>query len=139
MPDPSPAPTPLPDRVQCERALDNLMRSGEPLTMALLAFRDGRPFALRSTVRRDPGKCAAMSSSLAALSNAILRDIDQDRSELTLLEGAKGKIVLIQVPSGNNLLLLAVHAKSDANLGRILAYSKSCAGEIAKAFPTASP
>lgn len=129
-----PQPLVQPDRDRCEQALHKLIYSGEPVVTAMLAYRDGRPYLAKSHARPDPGKLAAMTSALAALSSTVLRELAGDASDLTLIEGRSGKLVLIPVAAADRLLMLAVHAEGNANLGRLLSYARACAAQVDAAF-----
>lgn len=118
-------------RQRCESVLDGLIGRVDDVSLALLAFCDGLPLLMRSRDRIDAGKLAAMSASMAALSDTLLREISNDMAELTLLEGSKSKILVLRVPVPSNLLLLMVHAQSTANLGRLLVHVKECAAKVA--------
>jgi predicted regulator of Ras-like GTPase activity (Roadblock/LC7/MglB family) len=123
-----------PDRGRCEDALHKLLYSGEPVVTAMLAYRDGRSFLVKSHGHPEPGNLAAMTSALAALSSTVLRELAGDESDLTLIESRTGKLVLIPVPAADRLLMLAVHAEGSANLGRLLSYARACAVQANAAF-----
>jgi len=118
-------------RQRCESVLEGLLARVDDVSLALLAFCDGLPLLLRSRERLDSGKLAAMSASMAALSDTLLREVSGDAAELTLLEGKNGKILVLRVPVASQLLLLMVHARSTANLGRLLVHAKECAAKVA--------
>lgn len=124
----------IPNRARCEAALQRLLDSGEPVVTAMLAYRDGRPFLTKSLAKPDPGKLAAMTSALSSLSSTVLKELAQDAADLTLIEGRTGKLILIPIPAAKRLLMLAVHAEGSANLGRILAYCRTCAIQVDEAF-----
>ena len=131
----APVMLPTPDRRQCERALDELVALNvDGISLALLAYRDGHPYLFRGKDLQNAGKLAAMASSMAALSGTMLREIDSDSGEMTLLQGKKGKIIIVQVPAANNLMLLAVHTTEEVNLGLLLAHTKSCVTRVAASF-----
>lgn len=56
---------------------------------------------------------------------------------MTLLEGRKGKRVVVKVPAQQDLLLLSVHATTAVNLGRRLARVRWCVMNMAASFHTA--
>lgn len=129
----------VPNKQLCEQAIEGLMSSSEPVSSVLLAYRDGRPFVLKSKAKPNAEKFSAMASSLGALSTSILRELGGDKNELTLIEGVQSKLILVSIPTANHLLLLAVHAELGANLGRLLTYTKACANTVAGSFqPRAS-
>ncbi len=124
-----------PDVVACEAALKKLMDDETAIITVMLAFRDGRPFMVRPRTQPNPGRLAAMSSALATLSTTVLRELTGNDSDLTLIEGQDGKLLLIPIPAAGRLLMLTVHADGEANLGRLLSYSRHCATSINAAFP----
>ena len=127
-------PIPEPDRRQCETALDALMATSDSLDTVLLAYRDGRPFLLRSRSRQNPGKLAAMIGSLVALSQTLLKETSQDTLDLAVLEGAKNKLVTTRIAAGDGLLVLAALADSSVSLGRLLNDTRACANRVASSF-----
>ncbi|GEM_PF-4244849 len=124
-----------PDVVACEAALKKLMDDESSILTVMLAFRDGRPFMVRPRTQPNPGRLAAMSSALSTLSTTVLRELTGNDSDLTLIEGQDGKLLLIPIPAAGRLLMLTVHADGGANLGRLLSYSRHCAASINAAFP----
>ncbi|NCT67805.1 MAG: hypothetical protein GXC76_09185 [Rhodanobacteraceae bacterium] len=124
-----------PDRARCIQALDDLVKRCDGVNAAMLALRDGRPYAERSGGRVEPGKFAAMASSLLALGSSVLRELSAGTLDHVLVEGGAGKLVVANVPGSHGLLILAVLASHDARLGLVLGQAKTCALEVAAAFP----
>ncbi|HEX7816726.1 roadblock/LC7 domain-containing protein [Dyella sp.] len=106
--------------------LQRLVDSSEPVTIALLAQRDGRAIetasASGSTVL--PTKLAAMTSATAALSQTLLREVAQDRMAMTLIEGKAGIFLAMPVVLRAATLLLGVHAGDGVSLGRLVNYTR---------------
>lgn len=124
-----------PDRGRCEAALDRLLASSDGITCAMLALRDGRTFAVRHRSPMDAGKLAAMTSSMSALGQSVLRDLKSGPLDHLLIDGAEGKLVLATIPSSNGLLILAVHAGKSVPLGFVLGQAKACATIVSAAIP----
>lgn len=125
----------VPDRVRCARALDTLFERCDGVDVAMLALRDGRPFVEKARRTMDSGRMAAMTSSLVALGQSVLKELRAGAMDHILVEGAAGKLVVSAVPGTGGLLLLAVSAASDARLGLVLGQSKICCAEVAAAIP----
>lgn len=124
-----------PDRHTCETALVQLLTTREGVITAMLAFRDGRPYLVKSRDKsQHPARLAAMVSSLAALSQSILKETTQDGLDLTLLEGNRSKLAMLKISEGNGLLVLAVLADGGVNLGRMLSDTRACAAKVAESF-----
>lgn len=124
-----------PDRSRCLAALEDLLGRCEGTQAAMLALRDGRPFADRVQSGVDVGRFAAMASSLAALGQSVLRELKAGPMDHVLVEGAEGKLVLVSVPDTGGLLLLAVLASHEARLGLVLGHARICAQAVAAAIP----
>ena len=119
------------DRTRCISLLDKLLTGSEGLNAALLALRDGRPFAERVRHGVDAGRFAAMASSLTALGRSVLGELRLGETDHLLIEGSAGKIVLCSVPDSGRLLLLAVVASQEARLGLVLGQARICAEAVA--------
>ena len=118
------------DKAACTSAINDLFERCEGVNAVMLAKRDGRPFVERSKITSDAGKFAAMSSSLLALGNSVLKELDGGALDHVLIEGQKGKLVIVSVPGSLGLLLLAVQATNEARLGMVLGHAKACATRI---------
>lgn len=125
----------VPDRARCGRALETLFERCDGVNVAILALRDGRPFVEKTRRTMDSGRMAAMTSSLVALGQSVLKEISAGALDHMLVEGAGGKLVVSAVPGTGGLLLLAVSAASDARLGLVLGQAKICCAEVAAAIP----
>lgn len=127
-----------PDRGRCLAAIDTLLRGCEGAQAAMLALRDGRPFVERLAAGIDSGRFAAMTSSLGALGQSVLRELRGGHIDHLLVEGSEGKLVICTVPETGGLLLLAVLASHEARLGLVLGQAKLCAQSVAAAIPAAA-
>lgn len=125
----------VPDRARCAQALDALFERCEGVDAAMLALRDGRPFVEKSRRALDPGRMAAMSSSLVALGQSVLKELRAGAMDHLLIEGTAGKLAVSTVPGTGGLLLLAVLAERDARLGLVLGQAKICCMAVAAAIP----
>lgn len=123
-----------PKLLACSQAVEQFMVRCDYVNMVMVAFRDGRPFVSRSRSDIEPGKFAAMSSSLMALGNTVLRELNAGTLDHLVVEGAQGKMVVAAVPASNGMLIIAVHSNADARLGLVLGHSKTCALAISTAI-----
>ncbi len=98
----------VPDRVRCARALETLFERCDGVHVAMLALRDGRPFVEKTRRTMDSGRMAAMTSSLVALGQSVLKELNAGALDHILIEGGEGKLVVSTVPGTGGLLLLAV-------------------------------
>lgn len=126
-----------PDKARCAATLDQLMRSGADINASMLALRDGRPFVERCRTPMDSGRFAAMSSSLVALGQSVLRELGAAPLDHVVIEGTEGKLIIFSVPGSSGLLILAVFASRNARLGLVLSQSKTCAQAISTTFTVA--
>jgi len=118
----------------CVTAIDDLMARCDDVTAAMLALRDGRPWIERARVKHEPGKFAAMSSSLVALGQSVLRELGAGALDHVLVEGIDGKLVVANVPGSGGLMLISVLAKREARLGLVLGHTKTCALAVSSAI-----
>lgn len=118
----------------CATALEDLMVRCDDVTAAMLALRDGRPYIERIRGKTEPGKFAAMSSSLVALGQTVLRELGVGALDHVLIEGVDGKLVVANVPGSGGLVLISVLAKREARLGLVLGHTKTCALAVSAAI-----
>ncbi|XRD85976.1 roadblock/LC7 domain-containing protein [Dyella acidisoli] len=104
----------------------------------MFALRDGRSYAERCRSTLSINKFAAMSSSLVALSNSVLREIAADTLSYLLIEGEGHKLVLCKVTGSKSALILSIMAKHEINLGLVLGLAKMCVKEVVEAELSAS-
>lgn len=121
-------------RAACASALDALLERCEGISAAMLAFRDGRPYVDRVRDQPARGKFAAMSSSLVALGQTVLREVQGGTLDHVLVEGTDGKFVVSSIPGSGGLLVIAVLAQRDARLGLVLGHTKSCVLAVSAAL-----
>lgn len=124
------------NRLACKTALDNLMTRCDDVSAAMLALRDGRPYAENIRGKAEPGKLAAMSSSIVALGQTVLRELGSGSLNHVLVEGTDGKLVVASIPGSGGLLIISVLAKRDARLGLVLGHTKMCALEVSSSIST---
>ena len=77
-------------------------------------------------------RIAAMSSSLQALSEAIVREAGLSRSRNLIIESDGGTIVVLGIPDISPRLSLAVVASGSEILGRLLWVTRSCCAALGR-------
>lgn len=126
----------MPSQRQCLAALDKAMEHCPGIAAGMFALRDGRCYAERSRSRVSAGKFAAMTSSLMALSNSVMAELAADSPGYLLIEGRTHKLVACKVPRRQVGLIVAILAQSEASLGLVLGYARTCARDVCEAEET---
>ncbi|MGE4069966.1 MAG: roadblock/LC7 domain-containing protein [Lysobacterales bacterium] len=110
--------------------LQHLLSDVPAILGAFLATDDGFEIChVLSGRELDPARLAAMSSSLVALSHALVSETDLGQSNNMIIEADKGTILLLSVP-GDVKLALTVVARPGATLGQVLMMSKLAVADI---------
>lgn len=125
-------------RDACLAQLRHLVERTPGIHVAALGLRDGRPFAHAHRSEVDAGKLAAIASSLTALGATALRELAAGALDHVLIEGARGKLVLVRLPELSGLMILAVQASADTRLGLVLGQARSCAVGLGEVLRQAS-
>jgi predicted regulator of Ras-like GTPase activity (Roadblock/LC7/MglB family) len=103
------------------------------VTLAVLTSGDG--FEIAAHPRLPIGqRIAAMSSSLQALSEAILREAGLGRSRNLIIESDGGTVVVLAIPDTSPRLSLAVVASGNEILGRLLWTTRSCCAALGRSL-----
>jgi predicted regulator of Ras-like GTPase activity (Roadblock/LC7/MglB family) len=110
-------------RALCQTELDRLVASTPGVRCAMLALRDGRPF-VQSAAGIDPGRFAAMASSMCALGDSVLKELSSGSLDHVLVDGSDGKLVISKVPGCGGLIVLGLLATHQALLGLLLGHAK---------------
>ncbi len=71
-------------------------------------------------------RLAAMASSIHALGSALVREVDLGCYENLVLEGSKGKMLMMSVPGCEGSLLLTAIASQDALFGHFHYVCRAC-------------
>lgn len=125
------------DRVACTHELKQLRERCRGVQATMLALRDGRSFTHLASSSMDVDKFAAMSSSLVALGDTMLRELDAGTFDHVLVDGSRGKLVVSKISGCGGLLILATLATADTRPGLVLGYTRTCALSICEALRTA--
>lgn len=118
------------DRGHCLTLIDALCARCPDIDAVMLVLRDGRPFAEKTRASVEPGRMGAMTSSLVALGQSVLKELQAGPMDHILIDGAAGKLVISVIPGTGGLMLLAVLAARDARLGLVLGQAKMCSQEV---------
>lgn len=117
-------------RQQCQAELKRLIENCAGIKCALLALRDGRPFAQASQQSFDPARFAAMSSSLSALGDSVLKELVAGSLDHVLVDGSDGKLVISKIPGCGGVMILGLLASHQTLLGLLLGHAKECSNTI---------
>ena len=121
--------------VICQRSIDQLMKDNPGIFLAVVATTDGFE-VVSAPVRVDEGgeasRLAAMSSSMLALAEAMVREADLSICNDVLVDCAAGRLLLLSVPVSDARFVLCVGARGDTTLGHVLAAGRLCAEEMSK-------
>ena len=96
----------------------------------VLAQTDGFEIAKATRSAVPAARLAALASSMLALGEAALRELGLGGRGNVLIEGATGKLLLLDVPLPAQPLVLAVVAGHDAVTGSLLWATRQCVQQI---------
>jgi predicted regulator of Ras-like GTPase activity (Roadblock/LC7/MglB family) len=114
-----------------QRELAELVAANTGVTLAVLTSGDGFEVAAHPHLPMAQ-RIAAMSSSLQALSEAILREAGLSRSRNLIIESDGGTVVVLAIPDTSPRLSLAVVASGNEILGRLLWATRSCCAALGR-------
>jgi uncharacterized protein len=117
-------------RQLCHAELTRLIENCAGVKCAILALRDGRPFAQASQQSFDPARFAAMSSSLSALGDSVLKELAAGSLDHVLVDGSDGKLVISKIPGCGGVMILGLLASHQTLLGLLLGHAKECSNTI---------
>jgi uncharacterized protein len=116
-----------PERVTAARRhLQEFVDSNSEVTLAVLTSSDGFEIAAHPRGLPVAKRIAAMSSSLQALSEAIVREAGLGHSRNLIIESDGGTVVILGIANTTSRLSLAVMATGNEILGRLLWASRHC-------------
>jgi uncharacterized protein len=114
--------------------LSSLLDIVPAILAALVATDDGFEVTqIMSGQEFEPARLAAMSSSILALSHAIVSESALGAARNVHIEATSGKILLLAIKS-NPPLSLTVLAKANVTLGQLLVQSRECVAQIEHVF-----
>lgn len=114
----------------CHEQLDTMVRETHGIESAAIVTGDG--FELASVLRNglSGNKLAAMTSSLLALSEAVVEELRMRGCRNVIIEGEGGTVVMIRVPAEGLDLLMSVLCREDAVLGSVLYAARISAARL---------
>lgn len=115
----------------CQAQIEAMVRDTAGIDSAAVVTGDG--FEVAAVLRHDVSgnKLAAMSSSLLALSEAVVEELKMRGCRNVIVEGEAGTVVMIRVPAAGADLLMSVLCRETAVLGSVLYAARECAGRLA--------
>lgn len=125
-------------RAIAQTITDELVQAERGMLGVMISTEDGFELC-RSAAREfsDPGRLAAVSSSLLALADSSAQTAEIGASQCMVVEGSDGRVVLYAVPSLKPRLVLTVLMKGTSNLGNTIYLTRVTAMRIATAVSEA--
>ena len=107
--------------------LERLVYDCSDISAAMVSGLDGMAWAEWGKKDLDENRFAAMSSSLLALSDTLIKEIHQGKVKKVLIESGGGNIFVVHAGTS---LLLTIITKEKANIGMPLSYANKASEEI---------
>ncbi|OAL79809.1 hypothetical protein AY606_03940 [Acinetobacter sp. SFB] len=117
-----------------QQHIQNLLTNVSGVEYVMICSTDG--FELTSVHKKNvdnAGKLAAVSSSILAMVQAFLSEINLRGCQSITLDAENGKALLSSIPNKNYPLLIVALTTKDVLLGQLLFSIKQCSAEIVKA------
>jgi predicted regulator of Ras-like GTPase activity (Roadblock/LC7/MglB family) len=111
-------------------ALAVLLARQPSIDAALLATPDGFVLAAEALDPASMDRLAAMTSSLVALCDAVLREAGLGDSQFLLGEGTGGRLLMQQVEMSAGVLLLALTCRLDVSASELCQLAEQLAGQL---------
>jgi predicted regulator of Ras-like GTPase activity (Roadblock/LC7/MglB family) len=108
------------------RYLSHFVASNPAVTMAVLTSNDGFEIAAQPANRASTQRLAAMSSSMRALSDALVVEAGMSKCRTLLIESEAGAIVVFGIANTEPSMSLAVVASASNPLGHTLWACRNC-------------
>jgi predicted regulator of Ras-like GTPase activity (Roadblock/LC7/MglB family) len=114
----------------CHAPLERLLDKVAELHGAVLSRSDG--FEVASVTRRNVpvSRLSALASSMVALGQASLRELGLAGGGTILVEGPRGKLLLLEVPHQTQPMVLAVVGGGEVVTGSMLWAARECAQQL---------
>lgn len=110
--------------------LESLVSATPGLTLVMLTSGDGFEVTAHPRGLATLQRLAAMSSSLQALSEAMIQEAGLPRIRNLIIESDGGTVIVLGVGATTPRLSLTVVAASDQTLGRLLWAARECSAEL---------
>ena len=117
-----------------EQSIEEILREVSGVEFIMLCSTDG--FELGSIHKKNvanSGKLAAVSSSILAMVQAFLGEINLNGCQSITLDAENGKAILSAVPSPHHPMLIVAMTSKDVLLGHLLLAIKKASEKIAQA------
>ena len=114
----------------CRDLLDTLVRETTGIESAAVVTGDGFELAAVLRTGLSGNKLAAMTSSLLALSEAVVEELKMRGCRNVIIESEGGTVVMIRVPADGMDLLMSVLCRENAILGSVLYAARLCAARL---------
>lgn len=111
-------------------ALDQLLDDVPGVRSAVVATGDGFELAVASRSSIDGDRLAALSSSMLALAQASLRELQIDGSGSVLVESGGGKLLIAEAASQPWPTVLCLVAEGETMAGKLLWAARRCVGRL---------
>ena len=113
-----------------QQQIKEILTNVSGVEYVMICSSDG--FELTSAYKKNvtnTGKLAAVSSSILAMVQAFLAEIDLHGCQSITLEAENGKAFLSAVPNKNHLMLIVALTSQEVLLGQLLFSLKRCSEE----------
>ncbi len=114
-----------------EALLRELLEQATGLGAASISSIDGFQIAAAPAHGKTTGKIAAMSSSMHALGQALVREAGCGVCRQLVTQGDRGYVIVLEIPGQNPPLLLNLVIHQESDLARLLQVARACAQRIA--------
>ena len=116
--------------LETQRQLGAFAAANSAISFAVVAAEDGIELAAYPPRCPTTGRLAAMSSSLHALSETLLREARLVDGRSLIVEADGGVVIVLQVPDTKPRVSLAVVASGSGILGQLLWASRNCCASL---------
>jgi len=111
--------------------LKRLNASSAEIEASSVMTRDGLSIASVMEEKVDPDRLGAMCASMLSLADKTAKELDRGNLKQLLIDGTEGYLLLVHVGSS---AVLAVVARPNVNLGKVLLDTKKTATQIFDIF-----
>lgn len=119
----------------CQRQLDLMLSEAVDVHGALIATSDGFELARAPQDSRvATSKLAAMASSIFALGEATVREVQLSHCRNVLVDAGDGRLLLLSIPTRDFSMVMCVYGKQQATLGYLLAIARTHVEELVRRF-----
>jgi uncharacterized protein len=113
------------------RQLEHFVNAHPHISLAVLTSADGMEIAAHPPQDSITQRLAAMTSSIQALSEAMMREAGLSRSRDVIVESETGVIVVVGIAGGGGPhLSLAVVVAGEHTLGQVLWATRQCCSAL---------